>query len=366
MDYKQFTKSIKFRLDIFPTLYRAKDWLNQNFKSFDFMSQSGIERIIKEGNSYIQKRIDEVIILIQEKLEIMTITSNTKFNISTIYTQSEISKDSFYGAGLGIGAALLFSGPIGWLAIAGAAMGATYNVNRKKEEIAATLVSNSNRAASEIYFNLEPVIRKAYFHQKPIGLNNTKINSKSYVHLNLEQLQLKEFLDKRGINVLVHFTDSSNVNSILNYGLLSVEELKKRNIDFKHNDFDRLDGLTNYISLSITHPNTIIYRHYKKTGRINNTSIIYIDASILYEEIHQPRFYCDRNAAAFTCEKGKTLNDFLNLFKEEIMYNTLNNHYSYDRKLNMRADNETTDPQSEILFSTHIDKKYILKVKEMN
>lgn len=216
-----------------------------------------------------------------------------------------------------------------------------------------------------IEINTKEKVLKILF-DNPIDNKHERLIIPSYVSeiLNAQQLKLKNFLDERKIEYLVHFTDEENVESISKYGLLSIDEMNSKGIKYKRNDSDRLDKHTNYISLSITHPNTIMSYHCKMTHRIGNVYIVYIDAKILYEKIKTPRIYCDRNAAGPTCRMGSHFDDLRNLFCDNISYATTFNSYRYDRIKDGRTDNETTDPQAEILFFKYIDPKYIIKIEK--
>ena len=154
----------------------------------------------------------------------------------------------------------------------------------------------------------------------------------------------------------MHFTNSNNIESIKKHGILSVQELMNKNISFSNNDAKRYDKMLDYISLSVTQPNKYVLKSFKENGTLKNVSLIYIDASILYEEISVSRFYCDRNAASNSCQKGSSLRDFENMF--------LNNK-AYDRYECYRDDNEPTDTQAEILFNKKVDVKYIRRIVQL-
>ncbi|WP_161593990.1 DarT ssDNA thymidine ADP-ribosyltransferase family protein [Campylobacter armoricus] len=96
---------------------------------------------------------------------------------------------------------------------------------------------------------------------------------------------LQVFLDARGIEFLVHFTDSRNIPSIWKYGILSRKRLDELGFTYCSSDEKRLDNKLNYISLSITSYNKPLYEAYKQRGAIRDGVLIYIDASILYKKI---------------------------------------------------------------------------------
>lgn len=185
--------------------------------------------------------------------------------------------------------------------------------------------------------------------------------SKANSQLSAEQLAIKSFLEARGIRYLVHFTDTRNVDSIKSKGILSIKRLGVLGVPFFKNDQQRLDGELDYISLSVTNPNRFVMNSFIKNGSLSNVSIIYIKADILYEDMEHKKIYCDRNAAAGTCQKGSTLKDFENMFRDEILYNTYAGEQRYYSRI-FKNNNEPTDEQAEILFEGKIDKKYIYKI----
>ena len=155
---------------------------------------------------------------------------------------------------------------------------------------------------------------------------------------------------------MVHFTNSKNIDSIKQHGILSVQELNRLGIRFNNNDENRYDHMLDYISLSVTQPNKYVLKKFKENGTLSEVSLIYIDSAILYEEISTPRVYCDRNAAKGSCQKGSSLSDFENMFS---------NNKEYDRYEHYRDDNEPTDTQAEILFNKKVDVKYIKRIVQL-
>ena len=180
-----------------------------------------------------------------------------------------------------------------------------------------------------------------------------------------------DFLCLHDIQYLVHFTNIKNVESIKQHGLLSTCALKRKGLPFYANDDKRLDGYLDYISLSITKVNNELLSAFKYCEKLNKEAIIYIDAALLYKENEVDRIYCDRNAAAKTCKKGNSLEALKGMFCDEVKYTTTkitpfgfaNISKTYNREIDGRKPNETTDPQAEILFQQKIDPKYIVKIE---
>ena len=108
----------------------------------------------------------------------------------------------------------------------------------------------------------------------------------------------------------------------------------------------------------------MLINNFISSGKLNDPSIIYIDASILYKEINTHRYYCDRNAAAGSCQKSSNIDGLINMFPENLQYQTTTNSFYYDREYDMRKENEPTDIQAEILYNNRVDPKYIVKIEK--
>lgn len=154
----------------------------------------------------------------------------------------------------------------------------------------------------------------------------------------------------KNLSYFVHFTDESNLSSILNNGLLSRKELEKCEMALNFNDSRRYDNALDYISISITKPNTAVLNTFKNKGSIENPIYIYLDPfAVLSWYGCMDMIFCDKNAAARACNKGDSLLDFEAMFAPHIEYSTTLNAYNYDRDKDGREINEPTDPQAEIL-----------------
>ena len=69
----------------------------------------------------------------------------------------------------------------------------------------------------------------------------------------ITNLKLINMCKERGIEELVHFTNVTNLPSILDQGLLSREYLDYYFIDYSYNDSYRMDSVKNSVSLSASH-----------------------------------------------------------------------------------------------------------------
>ena len=172
--------------------------------------------------------------------------------------------------------------------------------------------------------------------------------------------EIKRFLEERGIEYLVHFTDMANISSIKRNGLLSRAFLQRRGMEFRFNDNARWDKRLDYISLSITNPNKDVYQSFVNRGSIQRGAFIYIDASILYKESND-RLYCVTNAASTKCPKGRTLLDLEQMFDDVVYFETTRGKQQVKRY--NKAANEPTYEQAEILYQGSIDPKYIIRIE---
>ena len=67
--------------------------------------------------------------------------------------------------------------------------------------------------------------------------------------------EIKRFIEERNIESLFHFTPVDNLENILKYGLLSINNLNRLGIDYYYNDENRYDDRLDAISTSIEFPN---------------------------------------------------------------------------------------------------------------
>ena len=177
-----------------------------------------------------------------------------------------------------------------------------------------------------------------------------------------EQTALKKILANRRIRYLIHFTDAKNITSIRENGILSVEQLEKRKITYKHNDEYRKDNEPDYISLSISGMNQYVYRSFRYSNQsIEHGVAVVIDAEMLYRELGTHRIYCNTNAATAEANKGASIDDFNAMFADIVEYTTLTGgERKIDRHKENRASYETTDIQAEILWNRCVPAEYIL------
>lgn len=175
-----------------------------------------------------------------------------------------------------------------------------------------------------------------------------------------EEGKIVDELKKIGYMSLVHFTKISNLESILKHGLLSVNALNKNDINFDRNDYKRIDGELDGISLSIESINQDLLKTFKKKFDVEFI-IILIKPSLLYRLFNnqngnfklQYRRYYNYNAAAKLSKYSETdINIMFEKFREGIFYN--------------HGSNITPELQAEIMFYDTIPLDFIRKIIREN
>ena len=113
--------------------------------------------------------------------------------------------------------------------------------------------------------------------------------------LSPSQLEIKRFCLKRSVPYLVHFTQCSNLASILEHGLRSKLSMEAKGIDHVINDEMRLDGRPNYISASIAFPNSSMFFKHRMNNKSKDWCVLLLDPSVMWEK---DCLFFDYNAAA--------------------------------------------------------------------
>lgn len=156
----------------------------------------------------------------------------------------------------------------------------------------------------------------------------------------------------RGVAWLYHFTNASNLASILSVGLLSRSVLDALEVKYSSNDSSRVDGRLNTISCSIMWPNyKLLYRN-KEIYNGEKYVILRINARLMWQK---KCLFLPSNAASLMNtrtpdEKFVGADAFENLFT--------------DKCANILRTGKTrsfwpTDPQAEVLVERDIPLQYI-------
>lgn len=157
---------------------------------------------------------------------------------------------------------------------------------------------------------------------------------------------IQRICESRKISQVVHFTHVENLGTILRYGLLSIHDLRSRNIPYRWNDDQRWDGCPDAICTSISFPNYRMFYRYRQSAN-SEWVVLAFDSSLLWTKRCA---FCWTNAASnnirFTLRGNigslMTPEAFERMFAEEV---------------NGRIRSQlgippyyTMDPQAEVLF----------------
>lgn len=164
--------------------------------------------------------------------------------------------------------------------------------------------------------------------------------------------QYMKILKDNNLNYLYHFTNIVNLDSILKHGILSVQEMKERNIKYSCTDPNRNDNQLDCISLSLSKANTSML--FAKRMNIDSEWIIFeIEAGFIINEYYDSIYYCKYNAASQSTIK---------FLKEHKDYMKSPNAFQ-----SMFDNNRKPFPQSEILLKDKpISLYFITKIYVQN
>ena len=376
---KTLKKSLNNEFNVLTTSYLVQNyiesWMRKNHEySSGLFTDSRCSEAYRDAVSYIESEVNSRYTKIAE--EINTEIDELNSIISCSSNSSSFSdfnlKHLAVGAGAGLGAAILLGGPVGWLVGIGALFGAAYNSSQKKKELINRILDIAEKINNEAINKISDILNKLILPEpKKIAIKKAitpqiqVVSEHETQVLSTEQSTIKNFLEKRGIKYLVHFTDKKNYDSIMKNGILSISEAGRRGIfvNIKDNNISshKVDSIMksdnrDYISLSVTNVNEDLIRAYRASGRINNVIVIYIDSRILWEDIEKDRIYCNMNASKNEVSFGRDLDSFENMFAPIVT----GIKTTYDRNRDGRKQNETTNPRAEILFEKRVDPKYFI------
>lgn len=172
----------------------------------------------------------------------------------------------------------------------------------------------------------------------------------------VETLSVKEVLEKRGIEKLIHVTNKKNLDSIKKNGLLPLTDLETEGIDYEFNDPLRLEKKRDAICLSVTEYNNFLFGSYQKRYPNNEYVVLEIDPKVLLDESVK-KIYCDYNAASRFTQRSET--------NMEIMFKNRMKRRAIIKTRKGKKKHEPTSYQSEILYCGKIDSKYIINTYDL-
>ena len=164
--------------------------------------------------------------------------------------------------------------------------------------------------------------------------------------------KVKKLLKNYGITSIWHFTDKSNVESIMEHGILSLKKLETLKIDVEYtgasadsHNIDHYRGLDKYVHLAFINDHPLYYVALKEK-RVLEPVWIEIDISVIFEE---QTLFCDRvandnSAKQFTIDQ----------IEKRINFDTMVNNKIFDKYKEAR--------KAEILVLNNIEPEKILGV----
>lgn len=171
---------------------------------------------------------------------------------------------------------------------------------------------------------------------------------------------IDSILSKYKINRLYHFTDRSNLESIIaNRGLMSWADCEEKNIcismpggDMLSRQYDKQDNLHHYVRLSFTnqHPMMFVAR---REGRIPNPITLEIDKSVIFED---STLFSNMNAVKREALVGSGLEYF-----KKIHFSSIISRTHFDLPLE-----EQKYFQAEVLVKNFIPLEKIQNIGEFN
>lgn len=159
-------------------------------------------------------------------------------------------------------------------------------------------------------------------------------------------------LIERNINEIVHFTKIENLDSILEYGLLSKNILEEQRINYLYSDNYRYDNKLDFICNSITFPNYKMFYAKRQEDIRQKWAVITIDADILLHKL-DTEFYKKNRAS-------------LEIYEDDRYYRSneaFNSMFSLINRDLYIPDSYTTDPQAEVLIKDIIIPDYITGIE---
>ena len=181
-----------------------------------------------------------------------------------------------------------------------------------------------------------------------------------------ESVQIRSHVLLKVIGPIIHYTPIENIPSIIENGIVSVNESNVKNLNVVKNDNQRLDNLLNWISTSIMRPNYAYMHSIKARDPQKQFAIIELDPKLLWmhDWIAFPTNAAAKESQSLLVNDPSRLmglNGLINLFKDGISRDRLN-PAKISRSSYSLSDNEPTDPQAEVMFFREIPSHFINRI----
>jgi hypothetical protein len=165
--------------------------------------------------------------------------------------------------------------------------------------------------------------------------------------------ELEQFLIARNIQRMFHFTSVDNLESIFEHGILGINELVARGLNFTISDYMRDEPIDNGICFSITQPNEYMLLHKIQNGR----KLVLLELNNPLEILKNHLFIA--SPGNFGSLKVK---DYFKQWPElftggEGLWNLFSN-MDLREKYKLTLD-QPTDPRSEIILLEPLDSRFV-------
>ena len=330
--------------------------------------------VYKKAVEYLEAEVNKIYNEIAGQINEYIDDLNKTFETNCLYGSSDADALTHIavGAGAGLAAAILLSGPIGWFVAIGSVAGAVVNSNKKKQELISKIKKDADTLNGEAIKKLAEVLDLYIVDDALLSVPEQALQPIVSVddndNLTKEQIEIKHFLEEREIKYLVHFTDECNIDSIRKNGICSPKEGRKKGIKIVVNNNEQKSAHKaekymkstpdDYISLTITTMNEKVLSKFKYEHKIKHAERILIDASILWKDIDKDRIYCNMNASARSLSCGNNLDAFRAMFAQRVEQMNYDSIKTIDNREG-KPKNVATHKQAEILFQSNVDPKYL-------
>ncbi|MEK3715801.1 DarT ssDNA thymidine ADP-ribosyltransferase family protein [Paenibacillus sp. FSL R7-0333] len=164
---------------------------------------------------------------------------------------------------------------------------------------------------------------------------------------------MRKIVEERKIDMLIHFTQADNLESILRHGIIPISEHNHKGITAMKNDIYRLDFCENATSISIDFPNYKLFYKFRMKDTSINWVVLALEPSILWEK---QCIFCPDNAA----NSDVSLRTIQERMGREAMLQMFAEHPKKPpRSVLGIPDACPTNPQAEVLVNGTIETKYI-------
>jgi hypothetical protein len=164
---------------------------------------------------------------------------------------------------------------------------------------------------------------------------------------------IKGAVEAREIPFVVHFTQTTNLPSILQNGILPRAQIGEKGIPSKTNDELRLDNQLHASCFSVGFPNAKMSYKFRQENPGANWAVLVVAKDVLWES---PSAFCATNAASasITCQSINSL------MTESALHGMYDPIASVDREKEKLKPFDPTDVQAEVLIFDQIDPKHII------